>query len=407
MRMCLYGLAAALVAALTVPSFAAAADKDSKKRLLVITESQGFRHGCVTRKGDELSLVEKTLTELGEKNGFDVVCSQDSRSVLTAENLKNFDAVFFYTTGELPLSDTQKADLLQFIRSGKGFAGSHSATDTFYRWPDYGNLIGGYFDGHPWHKKITVLVEDTKHPATKHLGDSFVITDEIYQFRAPYDRSKLHVLMRMDMKDEKGGKRKDNDNALAWTHRYGNGRVFYTALGHRDEVWKDERFQKHIVGGLRDRVWPGERGRYAERDAERKLRGQVTRSARTKRLRAGSVSEGTTTFGCRSFANASGSVNTCKRRRPRSPAPPAEWTRTRRAARRGRYAASCVRGWRWERGIAASAILPELAYGPLLRSDAVACVLRSSVAPTRQHMSEGRDDASGIDGPDAQLSPPD
>ncbi len=257
MRTCSYVLASALLLALAVPVSAddtkKAADGkgEAKKRLLVITESKGFRHGCVTRKGDELSLVEKTLTELGAKNGFDVVCSQDSRSVITAENLKNFDAVFFYTTGELPLSDTQKADLLQFIRSGKGFAGSHSATDTFYKWPDYGNLIGGYFDGHPWHKKITVLVEDTKHPATRHLGDSFVITDEIYQFRAPYDRSKLHVLMRMDMKDEKPGNRKDNDNALAWTHEYGKGRVFYTALGHRDEVWQDERFQKLIVGGLR------------------------------------------------------------------------------------------------------------------------------------------------------------
>lgn len=250
MRTCLCVLAGVLAFSLAAPAMTAPAPT-AKKRLLVITESKGFRHGCVTRKGDELSLVEKTLTELGEKNGFDVVCSQDSRSAITAENLKTFDAVFFYTTGELPLSDTQKADLLQFIRSGKGFAGSHSATDTFYKWPDYGNLIGGYFDGHPWHKKITVRVEDTRHPATRHLGDSFVITDEIYQFREPYDRSKLHVLMRMDMKDEKPGKRKDNDNALAWTHQYGKGRVFYTALGHRDEVWKDERFQKHIVGGLR------------------------------------------------------------------------------------------------------------------------------------------------------------
>jgi type 1 glutamine amidotransferase len=253
MRTFWYGLASILLLVLVMPASAAPvpAAKDEKKRLLVITESKGFRHSCVTRKGGELSLVEKTLAALGEKNGFDVICSQDSRAVITAENLKNFDAVFFYTTGELPLSDTQKADLLRFVRSGKGFAGSHSATDTFYRWTDYGNLIGGYFNGHPWHKKITVLVEDTKHPATKHLGDSFTITDEIYQFRAPYDRSKLHVLMRMDMKGEKSGSRKDNDNALAWTHEYGKGQVFYTALGHRDEVWKDERFQKHLVGGLR------------------------------------------------------------------------------------------------------------------------------------------------------------
>ncbi|MFQ3652361.1 MAG: ThuA domain-containing protein, partial [Gemmataceae bacterium] len=203
--------------------------------------------------------------------------------------LTHVDAVFFYTTGTLPLSETQKADLLDFVRKGGGFGGTHSATDTFYNWPDYGKLIGGYFDGHPWHQKIRVVVEDRTHPATKHLGESFEITDEIYQFRAPYDRGRLRVLMSMDRSidqptiSEKGkevrftfnmgvarlsvdgieksadgfsyqgprGKRADGDNALAWVQPYGKGRVFYTALGHREEVWKDERFQKHLLGGLR------------------------------------------------------------------------------------------------------------------------------------------------------------
>jgi uncharacterized protein len=267
------------------------------KKLLVITESRGYRHSVVARgKNGELSLAEKVLTKLGKDSGsYEATCSQDSRSMITAENLKQYDAVFFYTTGSLPLSDTQKADLLGFIRSGKGFAGSHSATDTFYDWPEYGKLIGGYFNGHPWHRKIRVIVEDKKHPATKHLGDSFEITDEIYQFKEPYNRKNLRILMRMDMAidkpsttvggkklaegDEvtltvKGGKaslevngksvdavgfsyagrqgaRKDRDNALAWIHEFGKGRVFYTALGHREDVWEDTRFQKHILGGLR------------------------------------------------------------------------------------------------------------------------------------------------------------
>jgi type 1 glutamine amidotransferase len=267
-----------------------------QKRLLVITESKGYRHGVVTRQGDKLSLSEKVLIDIAKKSGdFEAICSQDSRKDITAETLKNFDAVFFYTSGTLPLSDTQKADLLSFVRSGKGFAGAHSATDTFYGWAEYGKLIGGYFDGHPWHQKVKVVVEDTRHPATRHLGDSFEITDEIYQFRTPYDRGRLHVLMRLartvdrtmvrlngkeltrsdqlkltvqggkPVAEHNGksvevnnfrvdlprGKRKDRDNALAWTHEYGKGRVFYTALGHRDEVWKDERYQKHLLGGLR------------------------------------------------------------------------------------------------------------------------------------------------------------
>jgi len=204
-------------------------------------------------KPEELSLVEQTLTEIGKNSGdFDVTCSQDARKEITAENLKQYDAVFFYTTGELDLSDVQKADLLEFVRSGKGFAGAHSATDTFYKWEEYGKLIGGYFDGHPWHEKVKIIVEDTTNPATKNLGDSFEITDEIYQFKGPYDRSKLHVLLHLDVDSvKKTGKRDDKDYAIAWTQEYGKGRVFYTALGHRPEVWKDERFQKHLLGGLR------------------------------------------------------------------------------------------------------------------------------------------------------------
>jgi type 1 glutamine amidotransferase len=230
------------------------AEAKDKKRILLITESKGFVHEVVKRpKPDEDCLVEKTFKDIAAQTGtFEVVCSQDSRTAITAENLAKFDAVFFYTTGELPLSDTQKADLIAFVKKGGGFGGTHSATDTFYKWAEYGDLIGGYFDGHPWTQKITVLVEDRKHPATRHLPESFEIDDEIYQFRGPYSREKLHILMRMDVKSvNKTGKRTDNDYALAWTHEYGKGRVFYTALGHRPQVWKDERFQKMLIGGLR------------------------------------------------------------------------------------------------------------------------------------------------------------
>ena len=232
---------------------AGAGEKAAKKKLLVVTESKGFVHSVVKRKGDELSLVEKTFIEMGDKSGlFEAVCTQDSRSAITAENLKNFDAVWFYTTGELPLSDVQKADLLAFVRNGKGFGGCHSATDTFYKWKEYGELIGAYFAGHPpGLQDIKVKVEDTKHPATKHLGESFDYKDEIYQYKE-YSPDKVHVLMRIDMKaTPKNLWRKDMDNPLAWTKEYGKGRVFYTAFGHAEHVWRDERFQEHVIGGLR------------------------------------------------------------------------------------------------------------------------------------------------------------
>lgn len=231
----------------------AGAGKEAKKRLLLITESRGFVHDVVNRKKKDMCVVEKTFVELSKKYPFfEVDFTQDSRQAIDGENLKKYDAVFFYTTGELPLTDAQKSDLLAFVKNGKGFGGSHCATDTFYNWKEYGELIGAYFDGHPWHTKVKVIVEDSKSPATKHLPQMFEITDEIYQFKTPYDRKKLHVLMRLDMDSVKNaGKRDDKDNALAWTHEYGQGRVFYTALGHREEVWNDPRFQEHVIGGLK------------------------------------------------------------------------------------------------------------------------------------------------------------
>jgi type 1 glutamine amidotransferase len=253
MRIVLSGLLAVLLAGSAGPARAGDRQPAKKKRLLVITESKGFVHDVVKRHDDKPCLVEEILAKIGKDSGaFDVVCSQDSRKEITAENLKNFDAVFFYTTGELPLSETQKADLLGFIRRGKGFAGTHSATDTFYKWAQYGDLIGAYFVRHPpGLQKIRVIVEDTKHPATRHLGKEFAIEDEIYQFREPFSRDKLHVLMRIDMKSTKIAWRPDGDNPLAWTHLYGKGRVFYTALGHSPHVWRDPRYQEHLLGGLR------------------------------------------------------------------------------------------------------------------------------------------------------------
>jgi type 1 glutamine amidotransferase len=161
--------------------------------------------------------------------------------------------VVFYTTGELPMSDEQKAALMDFVRGGKGFAGIHSATDTFYKWADYGSMIGGYFNDHPWHQEVTVRVEDRAHPATKHLPASFTLNDEIYQFRN-WSRDDVHVLLSVDPASvdltKPNVKRTDKDFALAWTKTVGKGRAFYTALGHEPAVWRDERFQQHLVGGI-------------------------------------------------------------------------------------------------------------------------------------------------------------
>ena len=222
---------------------------ETKPRVLYLTHSAGFKHQV-------LPLSEKMFQEMGERSGFDLTATQDC-SLISKAGLAPYRVVAFYTTGELPMSEDQKAALLDFVKSGHGFVGIHSATDTFYKWSDYGEMIGGYFDGHPWHQEVAINVEDRKHPATKHLGASFKITDEIYQFKN-FSRDRVHVLLSLDVASvdlsKKGVNRTDKDFANSWTRSYGNGRVFYTALGHRDEVWQDERFQQHLIGGVR---WAG------------------------------------------------------------------------------------------------------------------------------------------------------
>jgi hypothetical protein len=214
---------------------------------LYLTHSAGFKHRV-------LPVSERILPELGRASGaFEATVATDA-TVLSEENLRNYAAVIFYTTGELPLDEARKRALIEFVRGGRGFVGIHSATDTFYQWPEYLELIGGYFDGHPWHQEVTVQVEDRGHPATAHLPEKFTLRDEIYQFRS-WSRGRVHVLLSLDPASvdlsKPGVKRADRDFALAWTREYGRGRMFYTALGHEPDVWRDPRFQQHLVGGIR------------------------------------------------------------------------------------------------------------------------------------------------------------
>ena len=143
------------------------------------------------------------------------------------------------------MSANQKAALIAFVRDGGAFVGVHSATDTFYDWPGYLDLIGGYFDGHPWRQPVTIRVEDATHPSTRHLGYAFAIDDEIYQFRN-WSRGAVDVLLSLDVSSvdmaATGINRSDKDFAIAWTRHEGAGRVFSTVLGHRPEVVADRYF---------------------------------------------------------------------------------------------------------------------------------------------------------------------
>jgi type 1 glutamine amidotransferase len=251
----IFGMALAGVLSLTTNVWAQV--QPPKKKLLAIGEVKGFQH-------DSVSHGLATLEKLGRQTGLWDTYIRTDNELLTkakqkdnAKNLDYFDAVIFYTTGDLGLTDQQKKDLLSFVKDdGKGFLGTHSATDTYYNWPEYGELIGGYFNEHPWGQvHCTIRTEDTKFPATAHFPASFPFYDEIYQFKEPYSRDKLRVLMSIDPASVDLANprvhRTDKDFAVTWVHRYGKGRVFYSSLGHRDEVWDLPDIQKMWTEGVK------------------------------------------------------------------------------------------------------------------------------------------------------------
>ena len=228
-----------------------------RKRVLAIGETKGYQH-------DSVSTAMATLWKLGQDTRlWDTYIKTDTQLITkkklenNAKNLDYFDAVYFFTTGELPLDDSQKADLLSFVRDdGKGFIGGHSALDTLYKWPEYGEMLGAYFDQHPWNTfDAPVIVEDRGSPITAGFAPSFTIHDEIYQPSAIFSREKLHVLMRLDETklDLKNPRvhRKDNDFAVAWIKNYGKGRVFYTTLGHTEEAYHRPDVQKMYLEAVK------------------------------------------------------------------------------------------------------------------------------------------------------------
>jgi len=217
------------------------------KRILYVTATYGFRHV------DAIPVSIAVFNQLAQESGaFEVVNTEDI-SLINAAYLANFDAVYFYTSGELPLTDQQKADLLDYVRSGHGFGGSHSATDCLYSWSDYGDLIGGYFDGHPWAQEAAIDVEDPQNPLVAHTAPGFRFTEELYQFRN-FSRDRVRVLLTLDTRSvdmsAPGINRTDGDFPLVWIRPYGKGRVFYSAFGHFPDSFRLEPLRTVLLKAL-------------------------------------------------------------------------------------------------------------------------------------------------------------
>jgi type 1 glutamine amidotransferase len=243
------------------PSIAAdqadANPKGKKARVLFLTQSKGFRHGSVTRKEGQLAPAEVAMKQLGQQTGlFDLDATQDAEADFTAENLKNYDIVMLYTTGELPISDEARDYFLNdwLKQTGHGVIGFHSATDTYrndnpaHAW--YREMIGGTFTGHPWGSgtTVTITVHDPEHPTMRPFGDEFQFKDEIYQY-TNFVPENVHVLMSLNM--EKSKPSMPYHVPVAWCREWGDGKIFYNNLGHNDQTWTDERFLKSTENAVR------------------------------------------------------------------------------------------------------------------------------------------------------------
>ena len=257
-----------------------AAAQQQPSRLLFLTHAGLYKH-------TSLGPAELAVTSWGQRAGFEVTTlqgyQQDAESIdlsiISAEYLAQFDGVMMMTNGNLPLTDSQKSALINFVNDGGGFVGVPCAALTLYNTPEFGEMLGGYFRQAIQQNHVFVLnVEDTDHPATRMLGDSWPIVDELYLYgTAPwradrpdenvdvlfgnqipigFSRDRVHVLLSIDTgkTDLEGldGVQAGGDYPQAWYQDFGEGRSFYTSLGHRDDIWSnDPVFRAHVTGGIR------------------------------------------------------------------------------------------------------------------------------------------------------------
>jgi len=277
------------------------------RKVLVYTAAPGFYHGSIP-------VAAKAVEIMGKKTGAYEATISDDPTALSAENLKQYDAVFLdSTTGDMLLGGeynslatlgdclqktykhippqkledlretvkkeiadlkqnegTLRPGLLDFVKSGKGVAGAHACTDCYYGWKEYGDMIGGYFTGHPYGNHVA-KIDDPKSPLTAAFeGKPFEYSDEMYVFgpkgkdkegkeNQPYSRDKARVLVSIDVEatkakdpkwNEKAGGRADADYAISWIKRYGDGRVFYCSYGHNDATWWNPTILKHFLDGI-------------------------------------------------------------------------------------------------------------------------------------------------------------
>lgn len=258
-------------------AFCAAAAGASPIRILYFTKSAGYEHSVIKEADGQPSYSERILQKLAAAHQFEVTFSKDG-SKFSPDYFARFDVVMFYTSGDLCSVGTDghpavkpagKQALLDAIAGGKGFVGLHSCSDTWHtgeqgggnnpnrghRYHNDGDaadpfvrMLGGEFIRHDAQQVATARVADPAFPGFGGLGGALRVKEEWYTLKnfAADD----HVLLVLETTGMEGPDYARPDYPLAWARAYGRGRVFYTAMGHREDVWDSAAYQAMLVGAI-------------------------------------------------------------------------------------------------------------------------------------------------------------
>lgn len=208
--------------------------------ILVFSKTDGWRH-------DSIEAGQNALRRLGEENNVEVTVSEDAE-MFHADTLAQFDAIVFLNTTETLFNQDQRDAFKAYIQDGGGFAGVHSASDTEYDWPWYGELVGAWFDNHPpGIINADLLVQDRDHASTRNLPEVWNRDDEWYNFQEFRDH--INVLITLDTDSFEGSDHPGN-HPIAWYHEFDGGRAFYTGLGHTSESYSEQLFLDHLWSGI-------------------------------------------------------------------------------------------------------------------------------------------------------------
>jgi type 1 glutamine amidotransferase len=251
------------------PSISRADESHPPPRLLFYHRSAGFEHSVVKVTDGKPCYAETILRPLCKRNDWELVSTKDG-DVFTPENIASFDAFLFYTTGDLtaatatdgskPMSKEGKQAFLDAIHNGKGYVGFHCASDTFHSPGDQGaaqpvgqrdphiDMVGGEFIVHGSQQPATMTVVDPKFPGAGDLGRNFAMHEEWYSLKNFADD--LHVLLVNETADMHDKCYERPPFPASWIRNHGKGRVFYTSMGHREDVWISRQFQNLVVGGI-------------------------------------------------------------------------------------------------------------------------------------------------------------